>query len=192
MKNIFLKLSVIIVLLAFGCRVRTPQEIEDDNTACMQCADLPLSKRMKLYPFNAASKIQMISWGERVDTTYGGSDSYQYSFAQKNDTVCYSKCTEIITLNKNQIDELSFLMYNIGMKDTKSGLGESRCYEPRNAIIFLDKKGKILEYIELCFECFRVRHSENVSLGLMCAQKLDLLKELFRKVGIKHGTKKVR
>lgn len=187
MKNIFLKISVIIVLLAFGCRERTPQEIKDDNTACMQCADLPLSKRMKLYPFNAATKIQMISWGERVDTTYGEFDSYQYSFAKKNDTVCYSKCKEIITLNKKQIDQLSFLMYNIGMKDTKAGLSVNSCYNPRNAIIFLDKKGKILEYIELCFECQQVRFSKNANLGLRCAQKLDLLKALFRKVGIKHG-----
>jgi hypothetical protein len=192
MKNIFLKISVIIVLLAFGCRERTPQEIEDDNTACMQCADLPLSKRMKLYPFRAAAKIQMISWGERVDTTYGGSGSYQYSFAQKNDTVCYSKCKEIVTLNKNQIDQLSFLIYNIGMKDTTAGFKVEDCYKPRNAIIYINEKGKILEYFEVCFECQQVQFTKGGSLGLRCAQKLDLLKELFRKVGIKHGTKKVR
>ncbi len=190
MKTYTLKLLLCTLLLAFGCSQRTPEEIATDNAACTQCAYLLASKRLKLYPFSAAAEIQMISWDETLDTINGKLKSQQLSFEQKNDTVCYSKCKEIKTLDKKQIDQLSFLMYNIGLKDTTAKLPESGCYAPRNAIVFLDKRGKILESIEVCFNCDQVQYSDNVSLGQMCAQKMDILRVLFRHVGVLYGTTK--
>jgi len=65
------------------------------------------------------------------------------------------------------------------------------CYNPRNAILFKDKNGKVFEFIEICFECKRVRESsEKISLGQMCDQKLDMIKDIFKKAGIEYGITK--
>jgi hypothetical protein len=190
MKTHTLKFLFCTLLLAFGCSQRTQEEIEIDKAACTQCAYMSASKRMKLYPFSEAAEIQMISWGETLDTINGKLKSQQLSFEQENDTVCYSKCKEIKILDKKQIDQLSFLMYNIGLKDTTAKLPESGCYAPRNAILFLDKRGKILEFIEVCFNCDQMKYSDNVNLGQMCIQKFDILRVLFCQVGILYGTTK--
>ena len=47
---------------------------------------------------------------------------------------------------------------------------------------------KVFEFIEICFECDRTRESSNrVSLGTGCNQKLQLIRNYFKAVGINFG-----
>jgi hypothetical protein len=63
------------------------------------------------------------------------------------------------------------------------------CYEPRNGVLFLDHKGKVFEYLEICFQCMRTeKSSEAVNEGGYCLTKYDLLRNFFRSAGIQYGT----
>jgi hypothetical protein len=54
--------------------------------------------------------------------------------------------------------------------------------------LFLDSNNKVTEFIEICFECRRTTESsDKVSVGEMCEQKLDMLYNLFKSVGIEYG-----
>jgi len=85
---------------------------------------------------------------------------YRDSLARRNGTVFYPKLFEIKTLIPSQVDTLTDLTYNYGFKlKYKSKrkvyfIGRlTQCYNPRNAILFLDKNNNVFEFIEICFEC---------------------------------------
>ena len=83
------------------------------------------------------------------------------------------------------------IFYNYGFRGTTYTISEASCYNPRNAILFLDSRGKAIEFIEICFECSRIlESSEKVNVGDLCDQKMDMLKELFKNVGIEYGITK--
>ena len=81
-------------------------------------------------------------------------------------------------------------MYNIGFGGSILLVGEIACYEPRYAILFIDKEGKAFEFIEICFECQKtVNSSDKIYFGEVCNEKFNLLKKLFLNAGINYGTK---
>lgn len=68
---------------------------------------------------------------------------------------------------------------------------QSSCYSAKNAIIFLDKKGKLISFIEISFECESSRKSsKKVIAGDFCNQKYNLLKQFFNRSGIQFGITK--
>jgi hypothetical protein len=79
--------------------------------------------------------------------------------------------------NKNNILDLTY-SENIG---TLTGL----CYNPRNAIVLYDKKGKIIGYIEICFECIRIRTESDIpQLPQLSQEGFDNLMAVFIKYGL--------
>lgn len=106
----------------------------------------------------------------------------------------FSMIKEERTLTSIQIDELTNILYNITYKGDIFIISGTGCYNPRNAILFYDTGGHLLEFIELCFECSGSRlSSEQISLGDWCSQKSSLLKNFFLNAGIEIGTiKEVR
>jgi hypothetical protein len=65
---------------------------------------------------------------------------------------------------------------------------ETSCYQPRNAIIFLDTNGNIFAHIDICFECRKIETTPaNINWGGFCIGKLDIIKQYFASVGIKYG-----
>ena len=169
------------------------QELSDRSHDCARVKSIPLTERLKLYPFNKATQIQLVSFKSSDDTVVG--EDYKDSLPRINDTVCYSKLFEVKTLISSQVDTLTDLIYNYGFKfkykpkEKVYFIGSMlQCYNPRNAILFLDKENQVFEFIEICFECERTRtSSDNVSLGIECNQKLQLIKEFFKAVGIDYG-----
>ena len=137
--------------------------------------------------------IALVSFKSSYDSIWGG--YYRDSLPRKNDTVVYSKLFEVKALTQTQVDTLTDLIYNYGYKLKYKPKGKvyfigsiMNCYNPRNAILFLDKEQKVFEFIEICFECDNTRESsKHVSLGTDCNQKLQLIKNLFRSVGIEFG-----
>jgi hypothetical protein len=65
------------------------------------------------------------------------------------------------------------------------------CYNPRNAILFLDRNGKVFESIEICFECQKTKESsEKILFGQMRDEKMNMLKQFFKSAGIVYGITK--
>ena len=68
-----------------------------------------------------------------------------------------------------------------------------KCYEPKNAILLLDKKNKLIAYIELCFSCTGWRIlSENKIYNFVAFENLFCwcqtgMSDFFKRNGIKYG-----
>lgn len=150
--------------------------IERKNHECVRINVKSFFQRLKSYPYNKATQIQLASFEG-------------LSIPRLNDTICYSKLKEVKRLTLLQIDSLTELLYNIGFGGTILLEEEKACYNPRNAILFIDSTGKAFEYIELCFECDQfVVSSEKIKFGDICNQKFSMLKKLFKNTGIQYGT----
>lgn len=157
---------------------------------CIRKNPRSLSDRLKKYPFNLTAQIQFVSFGDGVYLT-DNEILRQDSLPRILDTVLYSRLKEVKTLTYTQVDKLTDILYNYGFRGTTYSMNEAACYNPRNAILFLDSKGKIIELIEICFECRKTSESsDRITLGEMCEQKLDMLFGLFKYVGIEYGITK--
>lgn len=140
-------------------------------------------QRLKIYPFNKAKEIKLISF--KAD----------HFIPVKKKNIDYSRVIESQILNSDQTDELTDILHNVGFdpnfKVKYRIIDSYKCYEPRNGILFLNSEGKAFEFIEICFECHGTRSSsKKVKEGIFCNQKFSLLKEFFQSTGIKYGLKR--
>jgi hypothetical protein len=187
----FIIASFILLGNCFGQKVKPPspysskkeQEIEDRNQNCIKSKHYSFSARLKTYPFNLSSQIQLVSFKN---------DCCEGSLPIINDTIQYSKIIEVKTLLLQQVDNLTDILYNYGYRGPTNTISASSCYIPRNAILFLDSKGNVIEFIEICFQCRGTRESSRkIDIGEMCEQKFDMLRAFFKKAGIEYGAKEI-
>ncbi|UAY50802.1 hypothetical protein [Ferruginibacter albus] len=200
MKKLFISiLYFFIVSFVFGQKSKktklpspvTTQTVAD-NSSCIKKKYKSFSDRLKNYPFNISTQIQFVSFPQGifiVDNEIIKKDTA----ISINDSLLYSRLTEVKTLTYQQVDKLTDILYDHGYKGTLAFTSERGCYNPRNAILFLNNN-KVVGIIEICFECQEVSKSdENISLGEICDEKLSMIYDLFKKVGIEYGvTKGVR
>lgn len=141
-------------------------KIEKQNHDCIVTNKLSATCRLKQYPFNAAQKIQVVSFA-----------GFKLPLIDSN--VNYSKIEEVKTLSHSQTDALTQIIYNISFRGTTLFEEEIKCYDPRHAILFLDINGNLFEYLEICLECQNfVSTSEAITLGDKCSTKFRYL-EIF-------------
>ena len=164
---------------------------EKRNHNCMRRTNHSLTARMRNYPFNLSHQIQFISFDGRIELANNNEFIFiddEPLLLDYSDTAIHSHAKEIKLLTFSQIDTLTNILYNYGFTGSIRSQKIPGCYDPRNGILFLDDNGKALAFVEICFECLQIRESnEKILLGQMCDQKLDMLKNLFRTVGIKYG-----
>ena len=106
------------------------------------------------------------------------------------------KVKEQITLTQEQVDEFSNILINYKVKDEYKKpliLNEYACYMPRNSVIFFDENEKVICNFEICFECFKTNMFPDYGINLYsqieeCSSRFDVLKNFFKKNGIKYGT----
>jgi hypothetical protein len=161
------------------------EKLEEQNKNCVHKNKISLDKRLSKFPFNKAVKIKIISF-EKLSNA-----NLAYLLPMKNKEVDFNKLKEITTLNNEQIDSLTNIIYNYGYKGIFYTFKENAClFKPKNAILFLDKNEKTFAFIELCFECGEYRMSDKrISIGDLCMQKYELLKMFFNKNAVQYGTK---
>jgi hypothetical protein len=155
------------------------EELQDSaNQRCIRLTKFSAIQRLNNFPFNKSSEVRLVSFGLKAN-------SFSNEIPKKKKLVDLSQLIESITLNSNQIDSLSDILYNTGYQGIFYSFGDG-CYIPRNAILFIDSSGKVFAYIELCFQCggFKVS-SKKVKAGEFCIEKYALLETFFRNAGIK-------
>lgn len=164
-----------------------------------------VEQRNSFYPFNKASSVLLVSFKGIVQKVKGDeliiendikndtliiTPEREYLIAAmpiENNKVEIDKMHETIYLNKSQTDALTDLLYNVGYREKPTIRTIIKCYYPHNAILFMDDRKNVFEYIELCFTCQRnVVSSEKIKTGEFCTGKYELLKQLFKKFGIKY------
>jgi hypothetical protein len=189
MKAFFLSLMIAAGLCSFSQLKKypgvppPPDDLEEDNRNCVHRKKLSASQRLKLFPFNKARKIQLVSFQETDSNTIEG------ELPVKNGFVDYSLLKEVVTLIPSQVDSLTELLFNYGYKGVFYVDIQNLCYQPRNAIVFVDNHNRGFAFIELCFECENYQtSSKGIKTGDFCVQKYTLLKDFFLKQGIFYGT----
>lgn len=138
-------------------------------------------KRLTFYPFNKSDTIKLISF------KYHG-EGY---IPIKDSLLVQDSLIEEKVLSKTGIDSLTDYFYNIYHRPVKGTLigHMTQCYFPRSAIVYLNKEGKVIEYMEICFHCmtYSIPDDKELTFGLLCSQVLDKLYEFFQFQGLKFG-----
>jgi hypothetical protein len=168
-------------------RQLTKKELEKDkrNKNCIFQKKYSNIQMLQFFPFNKAAKIKLVSFDQPDSVIMGG------ELPMKSGDVDYSRLKEIKTIDKSQIDTLTDILFNEGYGGPFYSFSESMCYNPRNAILFIDSKGKTFGFIEICFECSGYRlSSKKIKAGDFCNQKYDYLRNFFAANGIVFGVKK--
>ena len=184
--------------------------LAEKHEQCFNSQKYNALQRRNFVPFNKAATVKLISFevdngpnqpvydvngkNMEADTIKRDTVSVLTPMAKNNFFLNLRKVKEIKTLTAADVDALTDIMYNIGETPVKGDFLEIAdpgysCYNPRNAILFLNINGQITHYIEICFECHRYYFSSSKIRSMpYCAQKMDLLKRLFLKKGIRFGT----
>lgn len=72
---------------------------------------------------------------------------------------------------KKEINDLDLILTKVSTRDMP--LIESECYYPRDAILF-KRKGQIIGYIEICFECSRIKFDPDITVFMTEVNYLKL------------------
>jgi len=170
------------------------KNFKEENSDCMFYNKYTAKQRLTKYPFSKATKVLAVSY------KYQGIDPESESKETKtpktglliNDGIL-DKTTliEIKTLDAKQVDELTNLFFNTNYKkrDAMHSIISGKCFEPRNAFIFIDSDAQVLDYLEICFECYQNHSSSNkLDIGILCTQKYQMFSDYFKKIGVIYGT----
>jgi hypothetical protein len=157
----------------------TPDYKTGYRMPCSHLGKLSLKQRLARYPFNKAKSVMLISFTDN-------SILYPDYKRNKDRILALDNAEDTKTLTAADIDELSDLLFNVGY-DTdelfKTQIPE--CPELKNAIIFLDDKGKPFDYIGLYFGCNAAEYDINkIEFPVDCDDKYDMLGQFFSERGI--------
>lgn len=197
LKMIDLKKCIPFILMLFSIssfaqKKLSKQDIELNKLNCKKVEKYSADARLKLYPYNIASQVMLISFDDGGVGKIQGEEFQKFLDDNLNkvlDASLLSQITEKEILSKAETTELTNIIYNYTFTKPPTILSIANCYMPSNAILFLDKNNKLLGFIELCFLCNRYRESsKKITMADDCSQKIDMLKTFFLKKGIKYGT----
>lgn len=189
MKNLFIFLLMSNISLA---QLTKKEILSNAHNDCARTKNFSFNKLAKLFPLNKASSILIISFKNEhivyLDSTYREPKPGEVGLPYIDKKLNYKKIKETIKLNFNQITELSDLLYNYNTKpNPKYARKNTKCYEPRNGIVFLNDKDEIIEYIEICFSCKDFKTFTKSFNWDFCEGKIELLKTFFLNNGITFG-----
>lgn len=180
---------------------------------CKETKLYDVKQRNSFYPFTHAFKIALVSFEDidnyrdnyvpdttflnngKYNTSYPSFQLFKFSSKHRNSNYMYKvddfalpPFKKIVILSSSSRDSLSNILFNSKYLGHIRMSPEVKCYQPRNAILFYDKEGNLLEYLEICFNCSGRRLSWNNSNIDWCDSKYEKLGQLFRQSGIKFGT----
>ena len=147
---------------------------------------VPLPEVMKRFPFNKTAKVKLVSFKPIPP------DSFFFVMPKRsNGAINFDQMFEVKTISKELIEKIADILINF--KPTIDARGQSLgCYDPRNAIIFIDKSDKIIGHIEICFECIIYLCEPPMEFSRpLFREKLEVLRGIFISAGIDYGAKTV-
>jgi hypothetical protein len=151
-------------------------------------------QRLAMYHFSKATKVLAVYYKYRgidTDNTNGLNNFPRRGLYINNGILDTTTLIETKKLKTKQIDELTKLIFNTDYKNKwKLHMVDfGKCFEPRNALIFLDSDDKVIDYLEICFECKQnYSKSELFDIGILCNQKYELFSNYFKSIGVSYGT----
>jgi hypothetical protein len=168
---------------------------------CVFTREYSIAQRLRKYPFSKAIKILAVSYNGGAEPNKDivvGEDTAKkiktkpYGLLIQKGMLDTASLFEVKQLTPKQIAGLTNMMFNTDIKvhynfDNYADPGV-KCFQPRNAFIFIDKNEKVFDYVEICFEC-RNTESESGRIHIEnCNQSLEMTKKFLIDLGIKFGT----
>jgi hypothetical protein len=182
MRLIYILLINVIVTSTFGQATTNDFCFTNNN---------PKTKFTKLtYPFNKAENILIVKY--KATAVQGKPNIFSWDTAKiipkKDNILDTTKFLAMQQLTNNGIDSLLKIINQV----SKNNLAmEGIFVEPSNAILFIDKKGNIFEYIVICFakvdnliDHTEMTSSSKVNLGQWCRDKGKMLLDFFQQRGV--------
>lgn len=165
-----------LVLVLFPAIVNgqiTPKKGIDQN--CIYNNKYSESQRLGFYPLNISDTVILISF------RYHNND-----YPVKKGHMVRDSILEIRILNKTDIDRLTDILYNYTSNKQGNIRSTKSCFQPRNAILFIDRVGQVREYALISFSCDQFEISSNrIEKWDPCYQKSQMILRLFISAGIK-------
>lgn len=161
---------------------------------------------MNSYPFNKTIKVKIVSYntdfvsefptplppvGKDGDSSMIKKIIAEQTFPIKLENILENDNLEGIkqtkTLNLEETFELSQLLYNTCGKFLNDRREASKCFFPRNAILFCDENDRVFEILEICFDCYRMQFNSEKSLEIngMCYDFYVKLENFYTSKGLK-------
>jgi hypothetical protein len=191
--------SITLFLLIFSNITSAQNKLEtivnDANYNCKKTKNTSFEKLTVTFPLNKTVKVQLVSFEfKNLVIIEDGKEVQQFisdSLPRIGNKIDYKSIKEFKNLELLKIIELSDILYNFNFntKKERTALG-SGCYDPRNAIVFLDDQDNIIECIEICFSCLGYKIFNNSNFGEFCTGKIDLIRNFFFLNGMKYGVLK--
>lgn len=173
-------------LLSYFSKSELVDRYQKDGSFCGSSSRKKLEEIKKLDPFNKVAKIKMVSF-KQIKSKDG--ERASRGIPATNGKVDFQKMYEVKTLDKDLSNKLLDILVNYD--NGENGMEVAFCYDPRNGIVFLDKSGNVLGYIEICFDCQRYQITFKTSaITSFCNEKLDVIQGIFMKTGITYGMMK--
>jgi len=143
------------------------------------------AQRKNVFPFKAATQIKIASFGIKALTGNVTRDAVA-RVPVTGDVVDTERLDQLVSITGAQADTLSDILLNSCYKWPDSRVSEIRCYVPRNAIVFFDARDVPFAFIEICFECRKLRKSnDDVFLDeKICDRTYDDLQTFFRRMHV--------
>jgi hypothetical protein len=170
------------------------KNFKEEFSDCIFTNKYSAQRRLAFYPFSKAAKVLAVSYkyaGLDIDESNDLKNFPRRGLHIKNGILDTTTLIEIKKLKPEQTDELTNLIFNTDYKNKSelhvAALG--KCFEPRNALIFLNADDKVIDYLEICFECKQnYSKSKRFDIGTLCNQKYELLSNYFKSIGVQYGT----
>lgn len=189
MLRILNTLCLICISSALLAQVKKSKELSieeqdllmEQNSRCLHTNKYNAAQRKQFYPFNQTEFVSLISFQDTIS-------EFSSRLPVKGGVLDIGMVKEEVKLSLKDIDKLTDLFYNTGYTSKKYGVivTRMRCYDPHNAILFFNKKRKVIAFIEICFDCQGTRvSSKNIHFGENCTEKFGKLKDFFTSNGIK-------
>jgi len=184
--------SIILIITLFSCKeeVSNTDALNDEmNEQKCVYKKYPYPKD-SVFPFSQADKVEIIAYDSAFGSAFMGGRIHGYTIERLNDSMATkSNIKDKVELNKNQTDTLFSIFLDYAFGDANTGILSAACYNPRHAILFY-KEGKLIEYVEICFECGGIEFVDSKSkfskliYDNFCYDKRCYLIEFFKKCGV--------
>lgn len=195
----YLLLAILIISNTIHSQSNKKAILNDPNNSCKRTTNLSLNTIAKRFPLNKSCKIQIVSFEHREVTVIDNPNDSNYiknpelmaqdSLPRVGNKVDYKSLIECKTLTYNDTAKLSDILFNYHHNPASKVADRSAsCYNPRNAVVFLDDKDEIVEFIEICFSCNQYYFFSKKDYDTGCVGKLELIKDFFIQKGMQYGT----
>jgi hypothetical protein len=217
-KELFLLITVVFSHCHNKFRLPKDAPIPESRIVEPECGlfgTISVAERRKTFPFNETVKVLLISFDDfrsenqpkfkpkainiAETTTPWGEPLPLVNFIKQKTIVdtfnilgrAY-KAYEVISLNQDQIDSLSHLMFNYLPKEIPqiSFSAIKGCYNPRNCILFFDKENNAIFNMEICFECenmYYFPYFQGLSFDNTICRKIEVIKPFFKQCNVHYG-----